>query len=52
MSVMHGTTLDTASASADALLRIEALHVHFGAQQVVHDLNLELRAGEKFALVG
>ncbi len=52
MSAMPETTRHAASASTTTLLRIEALHVRFGTQQVVHDLNLELRAGEKFALVG
>jgi microcin C transport system ATP-binding protein len=43
---MNGT--DT----APPLLSIETLSVDFGTHRVVHDLSLEIRAGEKVGLVG
>ncbi|MDE1951791.1 MAG: ABC transporter ATP-binding protein [Betaproteobacteria bacterium] len=52
MSAIPRATREASSQTDAALLRIEALNVDFGPQRVVHDLNLELRAGEKFALVG
>ncbi len=52
MSTIPGGTREASSQTDAALLRIEALNVDFGTQRVVHDLNLELHAGEKYALVG
>ncbi|SCC93700.1 putative fused oligopeptide transporter subunits of ABC superfamily: ATP-binding components [Thiomonas sp. X19] len=52
MSAIPDATREASSQTNAALLRIEALNVDFGPQRVVHDLNLELRAGEKYALVG
>ncbi|MHB1668013.1 MAG: ABC transporter ATP-binding protein [Thiomonas sp.] len=52
MSAIPDATREASSQTDAALLRIEALNVDFGPQRVVHDLNLALRAGEKYALVG
>ena len=34
------------------LLSLENVTIHFGAKPVVKDLNLEIAAGERLALVG
>jgi microcin C transport system ATP-binding protein len=40
------------TAPASPLLSIERLSIDFGPNRVVHELSLQIRAGEKFALVG
>ncbi|TBU94012.1 ABC transporter ATP-binding protein, partial [Phytopseudomonas dryadis] len=37
---------------SEALLTIDKLSIAFGKRQAVHELNLEIRAGERLALVG
>ncbi len=52
MAVSTAEAMTTSADGDSPLLRIEGLHVRFGRQTVLRDINLDIRRGETVAILG